>query len=148
MQKAVPYRPQLPPAAAASESSGPHALAAGDGHGGKFNGTKVNIQRMVMENPVIVFGRYGCCMCHVVTRLLLGLGVNPTLYEVLEEDEAALVGELSRMVGHNDNNGSNNLQFPTVFVGGRLFGGLDKVMATHISGELVPILREAGALWL
>ncbi|PKI26238.1 hypothetical protein CRG98_049073, partial [Punica granatum] len=82
-------------------------------------------------------------MCHVVTRLLLGLGVNPTLYEVLEEDEAALVGELSRMVGHNDNNGSNNLQFPTVFVGGRLFGGLDKVMATHISGELVPILREA-----
>ncbi|PKI36362.1 hypothetical protein CRG98_043246 [Punica granatum] len=79
MQKAVPYRPQLPPAAAACESSGPQALAAGDGHEGKFNGTKVNIQRMVMENPVIVFGRHGCCMCHVVTRLLLGLGVNPTL---------------------------------------------------------------------
>jgi hypothetical protein len=29
-----------------------------------------------------------------------------------------------------------------------LFGGLDKLMAAHISGELVPILKEAGALWL
>jgi hypothetical protein len=29
-----------------------------------------------------------------------------------------------------------------------LFGGLERVMATHITGELVPILKDAGALWL
>jgi glutaredoxin 3 len=39
-------------------------------------------------------------------------------------------------------------QFPVVFVGGKLFGGLERVMATHITGELVPILKDAGALWL
>jgi glutaredoxin-related protein len=35
-----------------------------------------------------------------------------------------------------------------VFIGGNLFGGLDRIMATHISGELVPILKQARALWL
>jgi glutaredoxin 3 len=40
------------------------------------------------------------------------------------------------------------VQFPVVFVGGKLFGGLERVMATHITGELVPILKDAGALWL
>ncbi|KAJ7948375.1 Glutaredoxin [Quillaja saponaria] len=82
-------------------------------------GTESMMLDMVSENPVIVFARKGCCMSHVVKRLLLGLGVNPAVYEIDEKDE-----------------------------GGRLFGGLDRLMATHISGELVPILKEAGALWL
>jgi len=33
-------------------------------------------------------------------------------------------------------------------VAGKLLGGLDRLMAVHISGELVPILKKAGALWL
>lgn len=37
---------------------------------------------------------------------------------------------------------------PVVFIGGELFGGLDRIMATHISGELCPILKKVGALWL
>jgi hypothetical protein len=30
----------------------------------------------------VVFSASGCCMCHVVKRLLLGLGVGPTVYEL------------------------------------------------------------------
>ncbi|RVW83242.1 Glutaredoxin-C9 [Vitis vinifera] len=52
------------------------------------------VTKMVSKNAVIVFGRRGCCMCHVVMRLLLGLGVNPTVFEVDEEDEATVVDEL------------------------------------------------------
>jgi glutaredoxin 3 len=37
---------------------------------------------------------------------------------------------------------------PAVFVGGDLVGGTNRVMALHLSGELVPMLRNAGALWL
>lgn len=96
---------------------------------------------MVSENAVIVIGRRGCCMCHVVKRLLQGLGVNPPVHEVPEEEEAAVAGQLSGMIG-------GEVKFPAVFVGGKLFGGLERVMATHISGELVPILKDAGALWL
>ncbi|KAK8664694.1 hypothetical protein V6N13_084472 [Hibiscus sabdariffa] len=40
------------------------------------------------------------------------------------------------------------VRFPAVFVGGKLFGELYSVMPTHISGELVPILKDAGALLL
>ncbi|KAK4769817.1 hypothetical protein SAY87_030349 [Trapa incisa] len=108
---------------------------------------KGSVEEAVKDNAVIVFGRSGCCMSHVVKRLLLGLGVNPTVYEVEEAEEAQMVVELQ---GINSSGGEGNrgVQFPSVFIGGRLFGGLDRIMATHITGELVPILKEAGALWL
>jgi glutaredoxin 3 len=37
---------------------------------------------------------------------------------------------------------------PAVFIGGSLVGGINKVMALHLAGELVPMLMNAGALWL
>ncbi|KAF7803400.1 glutaredoxin-C9 [Senna tora] len=124
MQQAIPYRTWLP-AASRELSSGVRGGA-----------------RMVAENAVIVIGRRGCCMCHVVKRLLQGLGVNPPVHEVAEDDEAAVAAQLSTTMGGGEVN------FPAVFVGGKLFGGLERVMATHISGELIPILKDAGALWL
>lgn len=103
---------------------------------------KVMFHNMVSENAVIVFARHGCCMSHVVKRLLLGLGVNPAVHEVEEKDEVDVVKELESIANEE------KVQFPAVFIGGNLFGGLDRIMATHISGELVPILKQAGALWL
>ncbi|KAK1603155.1 hypothetical protein QYE76_017419 [Lolium multiflorum] len=35
---------------------------------------------------------------------------------------------------------------PVVFIGGKLVGGLERLMAKHIAGELVPVLKQAGAL--
>lgn len=104
------------------------------------------ILKLVSENAVIVIGKRGCCMTHVVKLLLQGLGVNPAIHEVDEEkDEVNVATELEPIIeGQN----CNILQFPMVFIGGKLFGGLDRVMATHISGELVPLLKQAGALWL
>ncbi|KAL5082251.1 hypothetical protein RYX36_010672 [Vicia faba] len=100
--------------------------------------------KMVSENAVIVIGRHGCCMTHVVKRLLQSLGVNPGIHEVEEEkDEVRVAKELEPMI-----QGKYIVQFPMVFIGGKLFGGLERVMATHISGELVPLLKQAGALWL
>ncbi|URE17284.1 hypothetical protein MUK42_11442 [Musa troglodytarum] len=84
------------------------------------------IKRAVEENPVVVVGRRGCCMVHVVRKLLLGQGVNPVVCEAT----------------------ASGAGLPAVFVGGRLVGGLDRLMAVHIAGELVPILKQAGALWL
>ncbi|MED6108628.1 Glutaredoxin-C9 [Stylosanthes scabra] len=106
------------------------------------------VHDMVSENAVIVIGRKGCCMSHVVKRLLLGLGVNPAVYEVEEKDEEGVARELETIGGGRGGGGENKVQFPAVFIGGKLFGGLDRIMATHISGELVPILKQAGALWL
>ncbi|XP_010538185.1 PREDICTED: glutaredoxin-C9 [Tarenaya hassleriana] len=97
-----------------------------------------DVGKLVAENAVIVVGRRGCCMSHVVKRLLHGLGVNPAVHEV-DEDSAFDVNGVKF---------DETAALPALYVGGKLFGGLDRVMSTHISGELVPILKEAGALWL
>lgn len=139
MQEALPYKRWEALSSMASASPGTTL-----GGGGGDAAAAMGVESLVKENPVIVFGRRGCCMCHVVRKLLLGLGVNPPIFEVDGEvNEGVLVNSLLSKV-----DGVKNLQFPLVFVGGELFGGLEKIMATHLSGDLVPILKQAGALWL
>ncbi|KAG5516958.1 hypothetical protein RHGRI_037633 [Rhododendron griersonianum] len=142
MPQAILYRTWPPPSStpATSWSSAATPTNNAFGRSAKYTGTSVG--KLVAENAVVVIGRRGCCMCHVVKRLLLGLGVNPPVVDVDEREEAAVIHELSGIVGYG------GLQFPAVFMRGKLFGGLERVMASHISGELVPILKEAGALWL
>ncbi|ESQ34003.1 hypothetical protein EUTSA_v10009080mg [Eutrema salsugineum] len=108
-------------------------------------GNGESVRTVVEENAVIVIGRRGCCMCHVLKKLLLGLGVNPAVHEIDEESEDEVMSELEKI---GVEGGSETVELPAVYIGGRLFGGLDRVMAAHISGDLVPILKEVGALWL
>jgi glutaredoxin 3 len=42
----------------------------------------------------------------------------------------------------------NSTSLPVVFIGGKLVGSMDRVLAFHINGSLVPLLKDAGALWL
>ncbi|OEL27610.1 hypothetical protein BAE44_0011374 [Dichanthelium oligosanthes] len=103
------------------------------------------VARMAGGNAVVVFGASGCCMCHVVKRLLLGLGVGPTVYELDQLAEGGgreIQAALARLLP------PGQPPVPVVFVGGRLLGGVEKVMACHINGTLVPLLKQAGALWL
>ncbi len=74
------------------------------------------------------------CGAPVATRS----GVNPTISKVDEKDEPAVTKELSRMKGFNEGHlHHGRVQFPEFFVGDKLFGGLRRVMVTHIYGELV-----------
>ncbi|OMO85445.1 Glutaredoxin [Corchorus capsularis] len=70
------------------------------------------------------------------------MGVNPTVYE-LDEDPRGKDMEkaLMRLLG-------SSTAVPVVFIGGKLVGAMDRVMASHINGTLVPLLKQAGALWL
>ncbi|KAG2590693.1 monothiol glutaredoxin-S5-like [Panicum virgatum] len=151
MYQAIPYssaRPWLMPAAEAgvvsvkpepAAATGAEEPARPDAAAGDDDGGRAEVERAVAESPVLVVGRRGCCLSHVVKRLLQGLGVNPAVHEVA--DEAALAGVVPP-------GGAEAAALPAVFVGGKLLGGLDRLMAVHISGELVPILKKAGALWL
>ncbi|KAA8519737.1 hypothetical protein F0562_013993 [Nyssa sinensis] len=135
MQQALPYRAWPPASASASGSSAglpPPPDKETISSIGDVNSSTVSLTKVVSENAVIVFGRRGCCMCHVVKLLLLGHGVNPAIYEVDEEDEAAVIDQLTRIIGGEERK-DGRPQFPAVFVGGKLFGGLERVMATHIS---------------
>ncbi|KAK1321021.1 Glutaredoxin-C9 [Acorus calamus] len=137
MQEALPYR---------SRTEWPSASTSGHKVVHPSSSSSM-IEGLVKENPVLVLGRRGCCMCHVVKRLLLGLGVNPAVCEIDGggDEEARFTAELAATAA----TASGSVpQLPAVFIGGRLVGGLDRLVAVHISGELVPILKEAGALWL
>ncbi|XP_008784855.1 glutaredoxin-C9-like [Phoenix dactylifera] len=118
------------------------------------------VARMASGNAVVVFSLSGCCMCHVVKRLLLGLGVGPTVYELDQERggreiQAVLAQLLSSPSSSSPSPSTTtsaaaqlNAAVPAVFVGGKLLGGVEKVMSCHINGSLVPLLKQAGALWL
>ncbi|KAE8716456.1 zinc finger protein MAGPIE-like [Hibiscus syriacus] len=153
MQQAIPYKSWPLPCISTTSHGAPSSTAVGKnnnlvisrGRGGR-GGTK-DVINIVSENAVIVLARKGCCMSHVVRRLLQALGVNPAVHEINEVDEAGVLNELEAICKDNGND-RKMVQLPVVFIGGRLYGGLDKVMATHISGELIPVLKDAGALWL
>ncbi|MCL7022482.1 hypothetical protein MKW94_021624 [Papaver nudicaule] len=175
MQQALPYRSWLTEdssmnyrASSASMNEGlklgrpvdvvaHHPKALGEATEGRNISTNTNqrmaVKSMVMENPVIIFGRRDCCMSFVVKRLLLASGVNPAIYEVdREEDEVVLVDELRKLSADDENTSVININrgdpFPAVYIGGHLFGGVEQLMGAHISGGLIPVLKKAGALWL
>lgn len=83
-------------------------------------------------------------MCPVVTSLLRELGVNAAVHELDKDPQGReMERELARRLGR----GSTSV-VPAVFIGGNLVGGTNRVMALHLAGQLVPMLKNAGALWL
>ncbi|KAL2495961.1 Glutaredoxin-C8 [Forsythia ovata] len=102
------------------------------------------ISRFISGNAVVVFTISGCCMCHVVKQLLFGLGVGPTVVELDHDAFGRYIHDfLFQLVAD-----SKKQPVPAVFVGGKFLGGIEAVMACHINGTLVPLLKDAGALWL
>lgn len=101
------------------------------------------VMQLVSERAVVVFTLSSCCMCHTVTRLMADLGVNALVHE-LDSDPRGKDMEraLLKMLG------GRGPAVPAVFIGGKLVGGTNRVMSLHLAGELVPMLKSAGALWL
>ncbi|RWR80066.1 glutaredoxin-C5-like protein [Cinnamomum micranthum f. kanehirae] len=100
------------------------------------------VERLASESAVVIFSLSTCCMCHAIKRLFCGMGVNPTVYELDHDPRGKDIERaLSRLLG-------GSAALPVVFIGGKLVGAMDRVMASHINGTLVPLLKEAGALWL
>ena len=112
------------------------------------------VVRLASGSAVVIFSSSSCCMCHAVKRLFCGMGVNPTVYELDQDPRGKEIERaLMRIIGNNTSS-YNSMSasvvsaLPVVFIGGKLVGAMDRVMASHISGTLVPLLKEAGALWL
>ncbi|XP_010904787.1 putative glutaredoxin-C14 [Elaeis guineensis] len=100
------------------------------------------VMRSASEKAVVIFSLSTCCMCHTIKRLFCDLGVNAAVHE-LDEDPRGREMEraLAKLMGRSP-------PVPVVFIGGKLIGSTDRVMSLHLAGKLVPLLRDAGALWL
>ncbi|KMZ56878.1 Glutaredoxin family protein [Zostera marina] len=97
---------------------------------------------LASQRAVVIFSVSSCCMCYAIKTLFGELGCNPAIYE-LDEDPAGREMELAliRLIGKKK-------PVPAVFIGGRFVGLTEQVMSHHLGGTLVPLLRDAGALWL
>ncbi|XP_055833081.1 glutaredoxin-C6-like [Solanum dulcamara] len=104
--------------------------------------TEMRIRRLISENPVVIFTRSACCMCHVMKRLLLSaVSVHPTVIQLEEEEIAALPG-----VSVDSAAAEEGGETPALYIGGTRVGGLESLVALHLSGRLVPKLVEVGAI--
>ncbi|OVA08058.1 Glutaredoxin [Macleaya cordata] len=109
--------------------------------------TYEKVRSLAIGNAVVVFSFSDCCMCHVVKQLLFGLGVGPTIIDLDEEKGGREMQDvLYQMICGAQ--GDRQQMVPAVFVGGKFLGGIQTVMSCHINGTLVPLLKDAGALWL
>ncbi|CAI9759612.1 unnamed protein product [Fraxinus pennsylvanica] len=106
--------------------------------------TEMRIQRLICENPVIIFSRSSCYMCHVMKLLLSTVGVHPTIIE-LDEDEISVftVHGVAGTKHHVDGEAGG---VPALYIGGTSIGGLESLVALHLSGHLVSKLMEVGVL--
>ncbi|KAL6980036.1 Glutaredoxin-C6 [Sarracenia purpurea var. burkii] len=96
---------------------------------------ETKIRRLISENPVVIFSRSSCCMCHVMKRLLSAIGVHPTAIELDDDEIPALPPSAD-----------GSAATPAVFIGGARVGGLESLVTLHLRGRLVPKLMEVGAL--
>ncbi|GMI88520.1 hypothetical protein like AT4G33040 [Hibiscus trionum] len=107
--------------------------------------TETRLRRLISEHPVIIFSRSSCCMCHVMKKLLATVGVHPTVIELDDREMASLPPPPPPLSQYSI---SPRNPSPAVFIGGTCIGGLESLMALHLSGHLVPKLVEVGALWV
>lgn len=111
--------------------------------------TLAKIESMAAENAVVIFSVSTCCMCHAIKRLFRGMGVSPAVHELdFHSNGVEIHRTLLRLLGCSNGGATSPGALPVVFIGGKMVGAMERVMASHINGSLVPLLKDAGALWL
>ncbi|XP_015283682.1 PREDICTED: glutaredoxin-1 [Gekko japonicus] len=91
-------------------------------------------------DKVTVFGKPSCPYCHMAVELLEKLGVKHLEYVDLttRADMSNIQDYMLRTTGARS--------VPRVFIGETCIGGYDNLKALHDRGELIPKLKEIGAL--
>ncbi|KAF3330274.1 glutaredoxin-C1-like protein [Carex littledalei] len=100
------------------------------------------VNKLASQRAVVVFSMSSCCMCHTVTSLFSELSVNADIHELDKEPQGReMERALVKLMGRSP-------PVPAVFIGGRLVGSTEKIMSLHLARDLIPLLRNAGAIWL
>ncbi|XP_047260063.1 glutaredoxin-C9-like [Capsicum annuum] len=108
----------------------------------------IGFDKLIVENAILIVSMRECCMCALVKSLLVSLGVNPMIFKVDEEEKTSVLIKLIKMNEVASSDTGEPWELPAVYIRGKDIEGADKVMESHVNIELVPMLREAGALWL
>jgi len=96
------------------------------------------IQKMIKENPVMVFSKLTCQYCKMAKEVLNSSGVDYVVEEIEEREDCDKLQDIFKQL-----TGARTV--PRVFVNGKCIGGGSETYSLHNQGKLVPMLREAGA---
>ncbi|XP_011013754.1 PREDICTED: monothiol glutaredoxin-S6-like [Populus euphratica] len=96
---------------------------------------------MIQGKPVVIFRKSSCCMSHSVESLIRGFGANLTVYELDRITNGHQIERALVQLGFRQS-------LPAVFIGQQLVGNERQVMSLHVQNQLVPLLIQAGAIWM
>lgn len=99
------------------------------------------VTRMGVEYPVVIFSKSTCSMSHSIKTLICSFGANPTVYEIDEHPNGEQMEKELKALGRKPS-------VPAVFIGQELIGGANEVFSLHLKGKLVPLLKDANAIWV
>jgi len=96
------------------------------------------IQKMIKENPVMVFSKTTCPYCTMAKQVLDETGVEYALEEIEGRDDCAKMQDVFQQL-------TGGRTVPRVFIAGKCVGGGSETYSLHNQGKLVPLLQQAGA---
>ncbi|KMS98630.1 hypothetical protein BVRB_3g070280 [Beta vulgaris subsp. vulgaris] len=99
------------------------------------------VNRLVEEKALVIFSRSSCCISHSVLQLISSYGANATVYELDDMSNGQEVDKALQKLGLRPG-------VPAVFIGQKLVGGAKEIISLQIQGKLMPMLKEAGAIWV
>ncbi|XP_021730980.1 monothiol glutaredoxin-S1-like [Chenopodium quinoa] len=99
------------------------------------------VNKLVEQKPLVIFTKSSCCISHSVMQLISGYGANATIYELDNMSNGQEVEKALQRLGLRPS-------VPAIFIGQKLVGGANEIISLQVQGRLVPMLKEAGALWV
>ncbi|XP_021730974.1 monothiol glutaredoxin-S1-like [Chenopodium quinoa] len=99
------------------------------------------VNKLVEQKPLVIFTKSSCCISHSVMQLISGYGANTTIYELDNMSNGQEVEKALQRLGLRPS-------VPAIFIGQKLVGGANEIISLQVQGRLVPMLKEAGALWV
>ncbi|KAK2988696.1 hypothetical protein RJ640_012732 [Escallonia rubra] len=99
------------------------------------------VERLAAEDPVVIFTKSSCCICHTIETLIRGFGANITVYQLDQLPNGREMERALKRLGRKPS-------VPSVFIGNELVGGSNEIMSLNIRGKLKPMLIEANAIWV
>ncbi|XP_051222061.1 putative glutaredoxin-C2 [Lolium perenne] len=95
------------------------------------------VRGLASQRVVVIVGASNCCMCHTVQTLFMELGVSWTMTPGARTSRGRSLTWSAGVCLSRPSSSESQSSATT-----------DWVMLLHLGGQLVPLLRQAGALWL
>ncbi|KNA23505.1 hypothetical protein SOVF_024300 [Spinacia oleracea] len=99
------------------------------------------VRQLVNDKQLVIFSKSSCCVSHSMKQLISSYGANATVYELDELPNGKEIEKGLLSMG-------NKPSVPAIFIGQKFVGGSNEILSLQIQGKLVPLLIEAGAIWV